>query len=155
MKTYLTIILLLGTQLSFAQKGGNKDDYKRMIDSAISIISNSYFSSAISRLDTIAILKEDNSPWPIIGLNLNSNLISINIFDSTTKKKIVDGRGLDAWKLFPNLEGNKMKISIAFFVITLSNNEFYFSNGGAARVVFTYSCKKRKWVFQEYKISGI
>lgn len=113
MKLYLLILILLNTQILFAQKRNiRRDDYKVMIDSAVSIIANEYFSKYFNKSDTVLVIREDNTPWPTENIGI-INLKSKNIYDSAFKALLA--KGVEAWKLFPRLNGNTMQVSIIFY----------------------------------------
>lgn len=164
MKNILLIPILLISINIYSQEKSN--DYKKMIDSAITIKATQllkhynleltksnnttnwkhYINNYKEQIENIFIIDENHNPYMFLSSKelVGIKFKQLNIYDSKNKKRLK--KGIDAWKIVCNLENNKMKIYIIDFTITYSNKIYEFSNGGGITFIFEYSCEEKKWV---------
>ena len=55
-------------------------------------------------------------------------------------------KGINVWKIFASIEGNKMTIGIVDFIVSYNSKEFKFGNRESSVFVFEYSCELSKWI---------
>lgn len=124
----------------------NKDEYKLMVDSAISIMYTQY-SDVIKKqntdyyLNNLCLLNEQNLPLNYVPSSNKFKLM--NVYDVQNRKVL--SKGIYAWKVFTTLRKNQFTINIVDFYITYKNRNYNFSNGGGSTTVFEYSCDDGKW----------
>jgi len=142
-------IFCIVSLLAYCFKGDaqqNKDEYKLMVDSAISIMYTQY-SDVIKKqntdyyLNNLYLLNEQNQPLNYLPSSEKFKLI--NVYDSQNRKIL--SNGIYAWKVFTTLKKNQFTINIVDFYITYKNRSYNFSNGGGSTTVFEYSCDEGKW----------
>lgn len=137
-----------------------ENEYKKMIDSAISIKSIDFFKS-YKRLpvssnpgkESLYLIDENDLPYKYAGVETGLSLKAINIFDTKNKKYLE--KGIHAWKIIPVLKGSTLKISIVDFFITYRNADYKYVNGGGAEIIFEYLCNENKWVLVKSKNQGL
>ena len=172
MKNVLLIILLcVGVNL-YSQN--NNDEYRKLIDSSIAIKSmetykgfkedlektndtdnwKQYINNYKHSIENIYLIDNNNHPYFITLYKSNDiKFKQIDIYHPKNKKLIK--KGIDAWKIIPTLDGNRLKIVIVDFKITYNKNNYQFSNGGGSTFVYEYSCENRIWKLISSKHSGI
>lgn len=134
----------------------NKDEYKLMVDSAISIMYTQY-SDVIKKqntdyyLNNLYLLNEQN--LPLNNVPSSDKFKLINIYDAQNRKVL--SKGIYAWKVFTTLRKNQFTINIVDFYITYKNHNYNFSNGGGSTTVFEYSCDDGNWRLITSKNRGI
>ncbi len=163
MKSILLISLIFISTSIYSQE--KSDDYKKMIDSAITIKAaqllndykqklakknntdnwKHYISNYKELIENIFLIDENHNPYVFSSSKelFEVKFKQLNIYDPTNKKRLK--KGIDAWKIVCNLESNKMKIYIIDFKITYTNKIYEFSNGGGMTFIFEYSCEEKKW----------
>lgn len=143
-KIFFTVSILAYCFKVDAQQ--NKDEYKLMVDSAISIMYTQY-SDVIKKqntdyyLNNLYLLNEQNLPLNYVSSS--DKFKFINVYDAQNRKVL--SKGIYAWKVFTTLRKNQFTINIVDFYITYKNHNYNFSNGGGSTTVFEYSCDDGKW----------
>ncbi|UPT69697.1 MAG: hypothetical protein M0D53_11075 [Flavobacterium sp. JAD_PAG50586_2] len=146
------------------------DDYKRLVDSTIvikSIETYNHFQSELSKniktdnwkyyidnykhsIENIYLLDSNNHPYSI-GLQKDIN-VKFKLIDIYNKKNIkLLKKGIDTWKIIPNLENNKLIVTIINFKVIYYKNEYKFVNGGGTTIIFEYQCNEKKWTLVSNK----
>lgn len=143
MKIIIHIVLAF---VSVSAYGQTKNDYKIMIDSAIAM------QKAMYRPD-IYLIDEKDQPYISTSDDLGKKFKYISLYEIKNRKLLKEG--INAWKIFPILNGNRMTINIIDFVITYRKNNYAFGNRGGATVIFEYSCNSNKWILLNTKWSGL
>lgn len=134
----------------------NKDEYKLMVDSAISIMYTQY-SDVIKKqntdyyLNNLYLLNEQN--LPLNNVPSSDKFKLMNVYDAQNRNVL--SKGIYAWKVFTTLRKNQFTINIVDFYITYKNHNYNFSNGGGSTTVFEYSCDDGKWRLISSKNQGI
>lgn len=136
--------VILTHSLSYGQNQNNY--YKIMIDSAIVMQTAAYKPN-------IYLIDELNQPFIISSDKFQKKFRYIALFKKRNRKQLK--KGINAWKIFPVLNGNKLTIDIVDYRITYRRNNYAFGNGGGAKVIFEYSCNEKKWILLESKWLGI
>ena len=126
----------------------NNDEYKKMLDSAISLKNEN--SSNVSKH---YVLNSENLPYNLNNDLKSKGLETINIYDKKNKKIIT--KGINVWKIIPILKKNIFEIQIIDFTVQQSKNNFQFSNGGGSIFIYEYSCENEIWKLTSSKHSGI
>lgn len=140
---FITIILVCVLTVNAQQ---NKDDYKTMVDSAITI---KYLQSLeISKkqeneyyLENLYLLNEQDQPLNYVSSNSKFKLI--NIYDDRNRKIL--SKGIYAWKVLTVLNKNRFIVSIMNLYITYKNHNYSFGNGGGSTTTFEFFCDKNEW----------
>lgn len=152
----LVIILLCCFLKGYTQK---RDDYKKMIDSAISIKANQLFeltqktSEGSSLRPSLYLINEDDLPYKYSPPLENIMFKYIDVYNPENKKTLK--KGIFAWKILASLKNDTFIITIIDFTITYKNGNYNYANGGGSKTLFQYSCQENKWVLIESKSSGI
>lgn len=114
------MVLFLFSIRGYSQERAN--EYKAIIDSAISIKSRellkSYKSSSQSGMlekEDLYLIDENDLPYKYSGISTGLRFKAINILDP--KNKGVLRKGIRAWKIIPVLQGGKLKINIINFLV--------------------------------------
>lgn len=142
-KLYLLIALISFS--FFHSQNKENDEYKKLIDSAISIKLQN------GKITEQYILNSDNMPYKVN--NEIRGLKTINIYDKKNKKILT--KGINVWKIIPILNKNKLEIRIIDFSLILQKNNYQFANGGGSTFIFEYSCQSKNWELISEKHSGI
>ncbi|MEZ2442844.1 hypothetical protein AB6805_14065 [Chitinophaga sp. RCC_12] len=134
----------------------NKDEYKLMVDSAISTMYTQYLDVIKKQrsdyyLNNLYLLNEQDQPLNYVPSSSKFKLI--NIYDTRNRKLL--SKGIYAWKVFTTLKKNQFTINIVNFYITCKKRNYDFSNGGGSTTVFEYSCDKDNWQLITFKNWGI
>lgn len=140
---FITIILVCVLTVHAQQ---NKDDYKTMVDSAITMKYTQLLETSKKQkneyyLENLYLLNEQDQPLSYVSSS--SKFKFINVYDDRNRKVL--SKGIYAWKVFTALNKNKFVVTIIDFYITYKKRNYDFSNGGGARTVFEYSCDEDKW----------
>jgi len=144
-KILLIVSAILVYVSSYGQSKSN--DYKTMVDSAV------LMQKKVAYKQNIYLIDEKNQPYILSSEKLPDNFKYIFLYEKRNRKILK--KGINAWKILPVLNGNKLTIDIVSFVITYKKNNYAFGNGGGGKVVFEYSCETAKWVLLETKWSGV
>lgn len=131
--------------------GQNKDEYKRMVDTAI--ILQTMNPEQTPYKDGIYLIDQKDQAYYLSLDNEKNKFNSINVYDKKNRGRLK--KGIHAWKILPVLNGNRLIIKIVDFNITYKNRNYNFANGGGATVIFEYDCDTSKWVLMNTKWSGI
>lgn len=146
MQRLYIILTLLSFSIIYCQNN-EKDDYKRLIDSAIVL------KHLKNNLGKYYIINSDNAPYLLSNSLKSKGLETISIYDK--KNKRIFNKGINVWKVLPSLEGNTLKIVIIDFLVTYSRGAYQFSNGGGSTFIYEYSCRSKNWEMISEKHSGI
>ncbi len=157
MKAVLFIIGLFSCSLDLLGQQ-SKDEFKVMIDSAISLKYGPLSAmvkdeNAASYFGNLYLLNEQNEPLNYLEASSKYNFKFISVYDERSLKVIK--KGIRAWKVFTILNGNRLTINIVDFYITYKNRNYNFANGGGAKTIFEYSCDENKWVLISFQNRGI
>jgi hypothetical protein len=124
-----------------------KDEFKLMIDSAISIsyrkneeLNREINISAHSQI--FYLLDERNRPLDYLPSSREFKFI--DIYNHRNRKLI--SKGIYAWKVFPTLNKNQFVVTVVDFYITYKNHNYNFANGGGTKTIFEYDCERKMWV---------
>lgn len=134
----------------------SEDEYKSMVDSAISIMYTRY-SDVIKKqnrdyyLNNLYLLNEQNQPLNYVPSSRKFKLI--NVYDDQNRKIIKEG--INAWKVFTVLNKNRFVVSIVDFYITYKGHNYNFANGGGSTTIFEYFCDKNEWRLISFENRGI
>ncbi|WP_447635373.1 hypothetical protein [Flavobacterium microcysteis] len=159
-------IFLIGLLLSFKLYSQEKpNEYKKLVDSAITIKSNQaledfnhqlrknintenwryYIENYKRRIENTYLIDENHQPYIIQPSNeLGIKFKQMDIYDSKNKKELK--KGISAWKIVSGLNENKLKIDIIEFTINYANKKYIFANGGGSTFIYEYSCEEKKWI---------
>ena len=158
MRWKIFAVLFLFFFKGYSQKREN--EYKAMIDSAVSIKSREFIKSYKSSPNSDALDKEDlylidenDLPYKYSGISTGLRFKTINVLDP--KNKSVLNKGIRAWKIIPVLQGSSLKITIINFFITYKSGGYQYANGGGAETIFEYLCSENKWVLAKSKNQGL
>lgn len=168
-------IFLIGLLLSFKLYSQEKsNEYKKMVDSAITIKSNQvlkefkhelsknvntenwryYMENYKRRIENTYLIDENHHPYIIQSSNkLGIKFKQMDIYDSKNKKELK--KGISAWKIVSNLNENKLKIDIIEFSVNYANKKYRFANGGGSTFIYEYSCEEKKWILISNKTNGL
>lgn len=140
----------------FKTKAQQKDDFKIMIDSAISIKYSQFFKVVSNQnnkyyLENLYLLDEQDQPF--INLLLSKKFKSINVYDKRNRKIIK--KGIYAWRVFTVLNKNQFVVNIVDFYITYKDHNYSFGNGGGSKTIFEYDCSEIRWKFISSQNIGI
>lgn len=157
MKMRLVIILLFFFLNGYTQK--RDDDYKKMIDSAISIKAIQLFELAPKTINgsisktSLYLINEDDLPYKYSSTFENIIFRYIDVYK--TKNKKILKKGIFAWKILTSLKNDTFIVTIIDFTITYKKRNYKYANGGGAKTTFQYSCQENKWILRESTSSGI
>ena len=143
-KIILIVPVILFYISSYCQTENN--DYKMMIDSAV-------LMQKIAYKPNLYLIDEKHQAYTLSSDTFRDKFKTISLYEKQNRKQLK--RGISAWKIIPVLIGNKLTIYIIDFIIIYKKNNYTFSNGGGATVMFEYSCDKNKWLLRESKWSGL
>jgi hypothetical protein len=146
------IIFIILTSISCFSFGQNRiDDYRKMIDSAV--IMQTALPRIFENKEDTYLIDQNDQPYILVSNKDQAKFKSISVYAKKNRKLLKDG--INAWKVMPTLDNNKLVIHIVNFTITYKKHNYNFANGGGAKVIFEYSCTNDKWVLTESKWSGI
>ncbi len=155
-KKGILLFMLLVTNILFSQEK-KLNEYKKLVDSAISIAANNYMmqlSENSSKENNIIYVVDENSK-PIDLDNVKSKLLLKTIDVNNKKNRKLLKKGLRILKILPFLQGNTITITIIDFLVNYKNKEYRYFNGGGSSVLFEYSCKEEKWILTKVEHIGI
>lgn len=118
----------------------NGDNYRQLIDSAIVINQN----NLIIKNDAVYVTNADNTKYLSFNNLLKDKILTIDIYNKKNKKRLKTG--IHIWKIFPNMNKNKLIIKIIYYNLTFKHKNYNFVNEGGTIIVFEYSCKDEKWL---------
>ena len=151
------MIILLSCCLLKGYSQSSDNDYKRLIDSAISLkiknileLSNS-IEQKNTLLNDIYLIDENELPYSYSSENYGILLKTISIKNPESKQILK--KGITAWKFFPELKNNKLVVTIILFRISYKNKLVQYSKGPGTQVIFEYSCGEKKWLQIDFKNS--
>jgi hypothetical protein len=158
MRWRIFVVFFLFFLKGYSQKREN--EYKIMLDSAVSIKSRAFVKSDKSSPNSEAYDKEDlylidenDLPYKYSGILTGLQFKAISVLDP--KNKSVLNKGIRAWKIIPVLQGSSLKISIINFFITYRSGGYQYANGGGSETIFEYLCSENKWVLAKSKNQGL
>ena len=148
--------MLLATNILFSQEK-RLNEYKKLVDSAISIAANNYMLqlSEISSKENNIIYVVDENSKPIDLDSIKSKLPLKTIDVNNKKNRKLLKKGLRILKILPFLQGNTITITIIDFLVNYKNKEYRYFNGGGSSVLFEFSCQEEKWVLSKVEHIGI
>lgn len=143
-KILVLVILLCSTKLYCQIKD---DNYQQLIDSAIVINQK----NLIRKNDIIYVINADNMRYSSFNNSLKDEILTIDIYNKKNKKRLK--KGIHIWKIFPNMNKNKLIIKIVYYNLTFKHKNYDFVNEGGTIIVFEYSCKDEKWLLASSRSS--
>lgn len=155
MRILLVILLLCFLSKAYSQKTEN--DYKRLIDSSISLkIKNIIeFSTNIDQrnvqLNNIYLLDENSLPYKYLSRNDSVKFKTIDVHSKKNRKVLK--KGIKAWKISAFLKNTTLKISIVYLTVTYEKRKYYYTRNNVTQVIFEYSCEEKKWIQIDFKNS--
>ncbi len=148
----LFIVFLFLLSKGYAQKQEN--EYKKMIDSAISIMCQKVLKPTENQgAKDLYLIDENNLDYNYTGMFAQLGFKRINVLDS--RNISVLKKGIHAWQIFPVLHDHILKITIIEFFITYKSRNYNFGNGGGSETIFEYSCSENKWLLVKSDYRGL
>lgn len=169
MKSILSILFIGTYTVLYSQK----NDYKALVDSAISIKANYEYDDYTILLskshknysdstnikakkeyfESIYLIDENNNPYFFDNTNSKIKFKTISIYDKKNRRILKKGEfGIKAWKIIPILQGNELIIKIPDYNIKYENNlKFTTSPDGFFQITFRYVCSENKWKINNSK----
>lgn len=147
--------MLLVTNILFSQEK-RLNEYKKLVDSAISIAANNYMlqlSENSSKENIIYVVDENSKPIDLDSIKSKLPLKTIDINNKNNRKTLK--KGLKILRVRPLLQGNKIIITIINFLVKYKGKEYHYFNGGGSSVFFEYSCQEEKWILTKVEHIGI
>ena len=157
MKTNLLLIILFSVLKGYSQN--QKNECKLMIDSAISIRVNEFYTqmkknnAGNSLPKNLYLINENDLPYFYSSLLTDIQFKYLSIYSPNSKKVLK--KGIFAWKVSASLINDTFNITIIDFTSTYKKGNYNYANGGGSKTVFKYSCQENKWILIESKNSGI
>ncbi len=152
MRWKMFIVFLFLLSKGYGQKQEN--EYKKMIDSAISITCQKLLKPTENLgIKDLYLIDEKDLYYNYTGMFAGLGFKRMNVLDS--RNVSVVKKGIHAWKIFPVLQGRILKVTIINFLITYKSRNYNFSNGGGSETVFEYSCNEGKWVLVKSEYQGL
>ncbi|SHG41030.1 hypothetical protein [Chryseobacterium vrystaatense] len=139
MKKILILSFLSFAIISYGQVKG--DDYKRLLDSAITIKYSMHKNNIKSK--KYYLINADNSKYLITHPLMDKTFETINVYDKKNKSLVKNG--INVWKIIPELDKNQLVIKIIDINIYYRNRNYQFINSGGTTIVFEYSCEEKRW----------
>ena len=137
--------MLLATNILFSQEK-RLNEYKKLVDSAISIAANNYMlqlsENSSKENNIIYVVDENSKPIDLDSIKSKLPLKTIDINNKNNRKTLK--KGLKILKVRPLLQGNKITITIINFLVKYKGKEYHYFNGGGSFVSFEYSCQEEK-----------
>ena len=144
-KKGILLFMLLVTNILFSQEK-KLDEYKKLVDSAISIAANNYMlqlsENSSKENNIIYVVDENSKPIDLDSMKSKLPLKTIDINNKNNRKTLK--KGLKILKVHPLLQGNKITITIINFLVKYKGKEYHYFNGGGSFVSFEYSCQEEK-----------
>ena len=154
-KKGILLFMLLVTNILFSQEK-RLNEYKKLVDSAISIAANNYMlqlSENSSKENIIYVVDENSKPIDLDSIKSKLPLKTIDINNKNNRKTLK--KGLKILRVRPLLQGNKIIITIINFLVKYKGKEYHYFNGGGSSVFFEYSCQEEKWILTKVEHIGI
>ena len=155
-KKGILLFMLLVTNILFSQEK-KLDEYKKLVDSAISIAANNYMlqlsENSSKENNIIYVVDENSKPIDLDSMKSKLPLKTIDINNKNNRKTLK--KGLKILKVHPLLQGNKITITIINFLVKYKGKEYHYFNGGGSSVFFEYSCQEEKWILTKVEHIGI
>ena len=155
-KKGILLFMLLATNILFSQEK-KLNEYKKLVDSAISIAANNYMlqlsENSSKENNIIYVVDENSKPIDLDGIKSELSLKTIDINSKNNRKTLK--KGLKILKVHSLLQGNKITITIIDFLVKYKGKEYHYFNGGGSSVFFEYSCQEEKWVLTKVEYIGI
>ncbi|MCA6068271.1 hypothetical protein JI747_013835 [Chryseobacterium sp. RG1] len=163
-------VLIFGNIYSQNKK---KDDLKKLIDSAIVIKANDlyrfynkelkknrqddnwniYINNLENTINNTYVIDHNSSSVKLENIKVAIPLKTIDIEDHKNRKLLK--KGINIWKIIPNLNGSVLTINILDASLHLKNKKYEFSYGGGSTIIFQYSCEEEKWKLIKEEHKGI
>ena len=148
--------MLLATNIFFSQEK-KLNEYKKLLDSAISIAANNYMlqlsENSSKENNIIYVVDENSKPIDLDSIKSKLPLKTIDINNKNNRKTLK--KGLKILRVRPLLQGNKIIITIINFLVKYKGKEYHYFNGGGSSVFFEYSCQEEKWILTKVEHIGI
>ena len=148
--------MLLATNIFFSQEK-KLNEYKKLVDSAISIAANNYMlqlsENSSKENNIIYVVDENSKPIDLDSIKSKLPLKTIDINNKNNRKTLK--KGLKILKVHSLLQGNKITITIIDFLVKYKGKEYHYFNGGGSSVFFEYSCQEEKWILTKVEHIGI
>lgn len=148
--------MLLAANIFFSQEK-RLNEYKKLVDSAISIAANNYMlqlsENSSKENNIIYVVDENSKPIDLDSIKSKLSLKTIDINNKNNRKILKEG--LKILRVRPLLQGNKITITIINFLVKYKGKEYHYFNGGGSSVFFEYSCQEEKWILTKVEHIGI
>ena len=155
-KKGVLLFMLLVTNILFSQEK-KFNEYKKLVDSAISIAANNYMiqlsENSSKENNIIYVVDENSKPIDLDSIKSKLPLKTIDINNKNNRKTLK--KGLKILRVRPLLQGNKITITIINFLVKYKGKEYHYFNGGGSSVFFEYSCQEEKWILTKVEHIGI
>ena len=155
-KKGILLFMLLATNILFSQEK-KLNEYKKLVDSAISIAANNYMlqlsENSSKENNIIYVVDENSKPIDLDSIKSKLSLKTIDINNKNNRKILKEG--LKILRVRPLLQGNKITITIINFLVKYKGKEYHYFNGGGSSVFFEYSCQEEKWILTKVEHIGI
>ena len=155
-KKGILLFMLLVTNNLFSQEK-RLNEYKKLVDSAISIAANNYMlqlsENSSKKNNIIYVVDENSKPIDLDSIKSKLPLKTIDINNKNNRKTLK--KGLKILRVRPLLQGNKIIITIINFLVKYKGKEYHYFNGGGSSVFFEYSCQEEKWILTKVEHIGI
>ena len=155
-KKGILLFMLLVTNILFSQEK-RLNEYKKLLDSAISIAANNYMlqlsENSSKENNIIYVVDENSKPIDLDSIKSKLPLKPIDINNKNNRKTLK--KGLKILRVRPLLQGNKIIITIINFLVKYKGKEYHYFNGGGSSVFFEYSCQEEKWILTKVEHIGI
>ena len=155
-KKGILLFMLLVTNILFSQEK-RLNEYKKLLDSAISIAANNYMlqlsENSSKENNIIYVVDENSKPIDLDSIKSKLPLKTIDINNKNNRKTLK--KGLKILKVRSLLQGNKITITIINFLVKYKGKEYHYFNGGGSSVFFEYSCQEEKWILTKVEHIGI
>ena len=155
-KKGILLFMLLATNILFSQEK-KLNEYKKLVDSAISIAANNYMlqlsENSSKENNIIYVVDENSKPIDLDSIKSKLPLKTIDVNNKKNRKLLK--KGLRILKILPFLQGNTITITIIDFLVNYKNKEYRYFNGGGSSVLFEFSCQEEKWILTKVEHIGI
>lgn len=155
MRMLLVILLLCFLSKAYSQKTEN--DYKRLIDSSISLKTKDIIQSSTNidqrnvLLNNIYLIDENSLPYKYLSTIDSIEFKTIDVHSHKNRKVL--RRGIKAWKISAALKNTILKIAIVYLTVSYEKGKYYYTRNNVTQVIFEYSCGEKKWIQVEFKNS--
>lgn len=136
------------------------NEYKELIDSAISVVSNEYhkfYSEDLNNYNPkdiiIYVVDENDKCINLDNVKSKFTLKTIDVKDKKNRKLLK--KGLKIWQVTPTLNGNIITVNVIDFSVNYKGKMYHFVNGGGSAVFFQYSCEEEKWILSKVEHNSI